>query len=571
MSYLTFLDNNHAWFSKFLWVLPCLALSCSEDGDADQYAAARLGSVEVDTLSQALTGSVDRRVAAGNDDAEQRSNGSVYRNSSDLELIADGSRQQTVGMRFTGVAVPQGATVTNAYVEFTTDETNSGTTNLTFRAQDADDPPAFGSGSNDITARPVTSASVAWSPSAWNTVGQKHQTPNLAPVIQEVVGRSGWVSGNAMVIIVTGTGERTAEAYEGSASQAALLHIEYDTGTAPSCGDGSCNGTETCSTCTADCGSCGGGSVPTQQNLLVAFIGDQGNNGNSTAVLQLIAAEGAHAVVHNGDFDYADNPSAWDNRITSVLGDSYPYFAVVGNHDAAAWSGANGYAAKIAARHARNPEMACSGELGVKASCNFRGLHLIESCVGTSELRSSCGANSADQVNFIEDTLASSDAIFKVCNWHKNQNQMQVGTKSNEVGWVPYQTCMEEGAIISTGHEHSYSRTKTLTDIGNSGNAHGATGAFNTLTLGSGQSFVFVSGLAGAGIRPFASSHASESWWASYYTSDRWYENGVTMSGTGAYGALFIRFYVDGDPNKARAYFKDVNGRIVDEFTIYVQ
>ncbi len=29
--------------------------------------------------------------------------------------------------------------------------------------------------------------------------------------------------------------------------------------TAPSCGDGSCNGSETCSTCPADCGSCGGG------------------------------------------------------------------------------------------------------------------------------------------------------------------------------------------------------------------------------------------------------------------------------------------------------------------------
>ncbi len=36
----------------------------------------------------------------------------------------------------------------------------------------------------------------------------------------------------------------------------------YDTTgctSAPSCGDGSCNGSETCSSCSADCGSCGGG------------------------------------------------------------------------------------------------------------------------------------------------------------------------------------------------------------------------------------------------------------------------------------------------------------------------
>jgi len=28
------------------------------------------------------------------------------------------------------------------------------------------------------------------------------------------------------------------------------------------CGDGICNGSETCSTCPADCGSCGGGGMP---------------------------------------------------------------------------------------------------------------------------------------------------------------------------------------------------------------------------------------------------------------------------------------------------------------------
>jgi hypothetical protein len=399
-----------------------------------------------------------------------------------------------------------------------------------------------------------------------------------------------------MVIIVSGSGERTAEAYEGSSSKAPLLHIEYDTGaggtscgdgscngsetcsscaqdcgSCTSCGDGSCNGSETCSSCAQDCGTCGGGAEPTQQNLLVAFIGDQGNNGNATDVLELIAAEGAHAVVHNGDFDYQNNPTAWDNRVTSVLGDSFPYFALVGNHDAPAWGGSNGYAAKIAARHARNSEMSCTGELGVRASCDFRGLRLILSCVGTSELRSSCAANSVDQVNFIADSLASSNSIFEVCNWHKNQNQMQVGTKGNEVGWVPYQTCMEAGAIVATGHEHSYSRTLTLTDVGNSGNGHGATGSFNTVALGSGQNFVFVSGLGGVGIRSFSTSHNSDTWWASYYTSDRWYKNGTSMGGSGDYGALFVRFHVDGDPQKARAYFRDVSGRLVDEFTIYSQ
>ncbi|MGH7674300.1 MAG: Ig-like domain-containing protein [Gemmatimonadales bacterium] len=71
----------------------------------------------------------------------------------------------------------------------------------------------------------------------------------------------------------------------------------------------------------------------TLPNLKIAFIGDQDNGSDAVAVLQLIENEGAHVVLHQGDFDYADNPTDWDNRITSVLGASFPYFASVGNHD----------------------------------------------------------------------------------------------------------------------------------------------------------------------------------------------------------------------------------------------
>lgn len=548
------------------------------------------------SLSQELVVAIDVRVNGSNNDGEESSTGNMSLSSTDLELVTDGSRgAQKVGMRFQGLNVPKSAQITTARLVFTVDETSSATTSLVIRGQNTDDAPAFTTAANNISSRSLTTASVAWSPSAWGTVGQTQQSPNVSAIVQEIVNRPGWTSGNDIVFVVTGSGKRVAEAFDGVAASAALLHVEYDNGVTAVCGNQQCEASETCSACAADCGACPscsdgiqnqgetgvdcggpcsactGPRQPTQENLLVAFIGDQGNNNNATAVLQLIENEGAAAVVHNGDFDYVDNPTSWDNRINSVFGPTYPYFAVVGNHDAAAWSGANGYAAKIQQRHASNPEMACTGELGVRANCNFRGLHLIESCVGTSELRSSCAANNADQVSFIQDSLASSNAIFRVCNWHKNQHQMQVGSKSNEVGWNAYQQCVAAGAIIATGHEHSYSRTLTLTDVGNSSSAHGATGAYDLLTLGPQKSFVFVSGLAGVGLRPFQTSHANETWWASYYTSDRWYKNGVTQSGVGNYGALFIRFFVDGNPNKAYAYFKDVSGRIVDTFTIMAQ
>ena len=33
-------------------------------------------------------------------------------------------------------------------------------------------------------------------------------------------------------------------------------------------------------------------------------------------------------------------------------------------------------------------------------------------------------------------------------------------------------------------------------------------------------------------------------------------------------GALFIDFNVDGDPNRAHAYFKNIDGEIIDEYEI---
>lgn len=320
----------------------------------------------------------------------------------------------------------------------------------------------------------------------------------------------------------------------------------------------------------------GSGSSPApvpEPNLLVAFLGDQGDTSNADAVLNLVKAEGAAAVVHNGDFDYLGSPAVWNARIDRILGAEYPYFAVVGNHDAAAWNGSSGYASYINARLSRVPKMQCNGDIGVKATCRFRGLFMVQSCVGTSELtgHGDCSKNSSEQSSFIRAALAGDDSLWSLCLWHKNQNDMQIGTKGDEVGWNAYRECMSGGAIVSTAHEHSYSRTLGLTDLGNRAAGHGLVGAFDDLLVAPGQTFVFVSGLGGQSVRDYdAASHGDDTWWAAQYAANRWMKSGVVQSGTGTYGALFIRFHVDGNPRGARGYFKDVNGRVVDEFNVQV-
>jgi K319-like protein len=172
------------------------------------------------------------RVSSGPDDAEESATGAMDLASSDLELVFDASNQK-VGMRFTGVAIPRGASIASAYVQFKVDEVNSETTSLTIRGQAADSASVFTTSPGDISSRPTTGASTSWAPAPWTTVGEAglgQRTPDIGPIIQEIVGRTGWVSGNALVLVITGTGHRTAESYDGDVTGAALLHVEIQSG-----------------------------------------------------------------------------------------------------------------------------------------------------------------------------------------------------------------------------------------------------------------------------------------------------------------------------------------------------
>jgi PKD repeat protein len=172
---------------------------------------------------------LDRAVGASSDDAEENASGSMSLSSSDLELTQDSSTQK-IGIRFANITVPRGATIRAAWIQFTSKETQSMSTALTIKAQAIDNAPTFATSSGNISSRTAASAAVAWTPAAWtatNEAAAVERTPDLTAVIQQVVGRSGWSSGNALAILITGTGHRTAYSFDGSATKGAVLHIEY--------------------------------------------------------------------------------------------------------------------------------------------------------------------------------------------------------------------------------------------------------------------------------------------------------------------------------------------------------
>jgi Bacterial Ig domain len=183
------------------------------------------------TVTVANSGEVtsqDVAIAAGLDDVEERSNGRMWVATTDLDLVVDGTVSQTVGLRFAGIGAPRGAQILNAYVQFQVDDVSTGPANLVVRAHASDNAPAFTLARFDVTSRPTTTAATTWVPATWPAVGARgadQRTTDLAPVLQQVVDRPGWSAGGALALIVTGSGSRVAESFEGTF--APVLHIEY--------------------------------------------------------------------------------------------------------------------------------------------------------------------------------------------------------------------------------------------------------------------------------------------------------------------------------------------------------
>ncbi len=188
------------------------------------------------------------------EDAEERSNGCMRTGSEDLEIVRDNSAYQSVGLRFSGLDIPDNATITNAYVTFTVDNPrdgglaeidisaelkDSGTFSGDFYCPYYDDP-SFG-----ITKRTRTSDTrVPWDINETVAGDQQVVNPSLTSIVQEAVDHEDWtgVKGsdtNAIVLIFErredsdSSGEYDFLARDESTSKAADLTVEYYVGSPP--------------------------------------------------------------------------------------------------------------------------------------------------------------------------------------------------------------------------------------------------------------------------------------------------------------------------------------------------
>lgn len=173
-----------------------------------------------------------KQVIASADDAEEANGGGTTDIvSSDLEVVDDGATTQQIGIRFQSVAIPAGATIQAAYLRLVGDETQAaGTENVDIYGEDVDDSAAFAASVNNLTGRTKTTAKVDWDAVPASSPGVIQSSPDIKTVIQEIVDRPGWVTGQDMSIILAPGGSnatRTFLSYDGQNYSGPMLHVEY--------------------------------------------------------------------------------------------------------------------------------------------------------------------------------------------------------------------------------------------------------------------------------------------------------------------------------------------------------
>jgi len=131
-------------------------------------------------------------------------------------------------VRFNNVSIPQGATITSASIQLRAENTDSDVVESRIYGLNEDDTADF---SSDPTGRPTTTATVEWNFSSGTTVNTDYTSPGIASVVQEIVNRAGWASGNDMGFLINGDDGSANDkildfkAYDGDTTNCALFRI----------------------------------------------------------------------------------------------------------------------------------------------------------------------------------------------------------------------------------------------------------------------------------------------------------------------------------------------------------
>jgi len=152
-----------------------------------------------------------------------------------MDLCESWSNQK-IGVRFSDLQIPVGANITEARIQFTAKGESDGDSDLTIKGEAINNADPFEEENGNLSDRSTTSTSVNWQPDHWTSdegSGPNEQTPNISTILQEIIDGQDWESGNAMVFLITGTGERSAQNFTSGYPPTLSIEMEVPVPTNP--------------------------------------------------------------------------------------------------------------------------------------------------------------------------------------------------------------------------------------------------------------------------------------------------------------------------------------------------
>lgn len=404
----------------------------------------------------------------------------------------------TTGVRFNGVTVPNGALINAVTLDFQENWGSDYGTNVKnkFYAEATDNAATYSTGSLPRD-RTKTTASVDWDTNgvivasgSWYSTSTTAPIPELKTIVQEVVDRSGWASGNSLSIIATDDGSTNdwwaePRSHDFGASSAPKISITYTTTTVTVSSTGSQNTPINGSTTNQ---YIGGAFVITPTNAQAFVTGititEQGSVDASTGLDNIklfyeldgsapydcasesyAGTETQFGSTDSDGFSAANGTSAFTGRIQVATTQAMCVYTVLDVTAAAA--NAETIEIQISSPNSGGVTLS-SGSVSTSGNITITGTTTLY--VDTPPIVSSVSLNGGSNINLTENTTTSISATATITDANGHADISSATSKIYRSGVVSAQDC-------TTNNNNCYSASCSLT--GCSGNSCTATCTIN--------------------------------------------------------------------------------------------
>lgn len=209
------------------------------------------------------------------------------------------SEKYSAGFHFPSVTIPQGSTISSAKISCYLNQGPSNTVKITWTGEDIDNASPHTQASHWTGASKTSATIIQTLSDTWTTTSSYEDSVDIKTIIQEIVNRGGWSSGNAINILAEyhtdSLGNLKVNAFaQGNAAKLEIVYqqIYSDTGSGGARAGGSSIPTGTTSAIATGGAVAGGTSTPTGLTNL-SFSGGAVASGTASVSLTINAQGGA--------------------------------------------------------------------------------------------------------------------------------------------------------------------------------------------------------------------------------------------------------------------------------------